>query len=235
MKREEAERLLLTEEGETLERKSSLSDKNAIRKTLIAFANDLSGNSRAYMIVGQADSRELVGLNVSPDEAQRQLADIARNGCTPAIPVSIDVFDFAGKQVAFVEVRASLARPHCSGHAWVRIGSTTREATDAEVMVLRAAQSDRKFARLLDWSKNGTGLVTVFEPSSRHSDPHFGGQRFSASWETHKLIEVTPDWVGLEMERHPDLKHCFNYSEFELAYDFRESRPTIRLLKHRGE
>src|SRR5258707_11473286 len=102
-------------------------------------------------VLGVLCQRSVVGLEVSDDEIQRLISDIARNRCFPAVPIAVEVQTEGLERVAFVEVRPSLARPHFAARCIVRIGSTNRTATDAEIIALRFSVSNPKLARLTRW------------------------------------------------------------------------------------
>ena len=134
---QQVDEVLRAEESEGIERKSSHRDSDSLRDSFVALANDLAGRARSWIIIGQDPKMNLVGLSVSDDELQRVVSDIARNKCFPALAFSIEFHTRDNKRVAFGEIRASVARPHFAGRCLVRIGSTNRQATDAEIISLR--------------------------------------------------------------------------------------------------
>ncbi len=219
MSAEQITKLLASEESDTLERKSGF-DLGEIRKTIIAFANDLAGRGIAWLIIGQAPDKQIVGLKMGADEAQRKISDIARNQCSPAIPVSVEIHDADGKKVAIVEVRRSLARPHFEGRAWVRIGSTTRVATDAEAMFLRATDTNRKFAMLKKWVDEGKTTVTFHQLGPPGSPLYRGIIRQEAT-----LLGATEDWLHIDLGT---MKPGLPLDEIGLGYDYQNDRPEIR-------
>lgn len=211
MTQEQVKKLLSSEETETIERKAGF-DQEEIRKALIAFANDAAGRARAWLIIGQADNRDIVGLKMGSDEAQKKISDIARNQCKPAIPVSIEISSVEGKLVAIVEVAASPARPHFDGEAWVRIGSTTRRATDAEIILLRGMHENRKVAllnRFMTEGKTTVSLVNVKRHDRQRAE----------------LLEVTEDWITLGLGNE---RRALPLAEFNVGYDYGSDRPEIR-------
>jgi hypothetical protein len=213
------EELLKADESETLERKQSF-DADEICKAIIAFANDLYERGGGRLILGQAPDKTIVGLKAGGDEVQRRVSDIARNRCAPAIPVSIETHEKEGKLVAVVEVRKSPARPHFVGKAWARMGSTTRSATDAEIMLMRVTEENRKIALLRRWLQEGKTTVVFWQLPAR-------GQDFARSPRVTqaKLLDVNENWVVMDMG---GIKRAFPFSEFELAYDYNQNLPQIR-------
>lgn len=214
------EALLAVEESETLERKPGFSSKDEIRDSIVALANDLYGHDCAWIIIGQAKDRAIVGLSVSDDEAQRIITDIARQRCFPAIPVSVASYEKDGKRVAIVEVRRSPARPHFTGRALARMGTSNRQTTDAEVILLRATEENRKVATLKRWLEEGKNLVLFWQIPPPGEDP----LRSRHSRQI-KLLEVAQSWIVVEVD---GTKQSFGYDEFELGYDMQNNRPQIR-------
>jgi hypothetical protein len=210
--------LLNAEESEEIERKSSHSDRDSLRDSILAFANDLVGRARGWIIIGQDRNKNLVGVNVSDDELQQTVSEIARNRCFPAIAVSIEFHTRHSKRLAFVEVRASVARPHFAGRCLVRIGSTNRQATDAEIISLRFLNTNSKLGRLARWLAEGKSQIAVLQL------PH--DQRGSAYESDAQLIEVNEDYIVLKAFGS-DVPATLPVSEFEIGYNFKKDRPMI--------
>ena len=216
---EQIDNLLQSDESEIIERKSGF-DNRKIRQALIAFANDQADRGRGWLILGQDKNKSIVGLKGDRDKIQRDIADIASTQCHPAIPVSIEVIDREGKMVSIVEIRRSVARPHFEGDAWVRIGSTTRREKDAEIMLMRAAQTDRKVALVTKWFNAGKRNVKFWtlpapgSPSNRSPEAH-----------TAELEDVTEDWIVLN---EGGKKRSFPFIEFNVGYDPEKDRLVIR-------
>lgn len=219
MNSEQIQKLLEAEESETLERKQSL-DKEGICKSIIAFANDMYGRGTGWIVVGQAPNKVIVGLQVSDDEAQRTISDLARNNCSPAVPVSIECHEKDGKRFAIVEVRPSPARPHFTGKAWVRMGSTTRTATDAEIVLLRAVEADRKVALLKRWFDEGKRTVILWQLAKSGED-----LARSPGVQQATLLEVNSDWIVIDIS---GTQRAFPYSEFNVGYEPQQGLPQIR-------
>jgi Putative DNA-binding domain len=219
VKPEEIEALLTSEESETLERKQGL-DKDAICKSLIAFANDMYGHGGGCVVVGQAPDKSLVGLQPGGDEIQRIISDLARNNCSPAVPVSVECYEKDGKRLAIVEIPASPARPHFTGKAWVRMGSTTRQATDSEIILLRAVEENRKIAILKWWLDEGKTNVVLWQMA-----PPSQGYAHSLGVEQVKLLEVNENWIVLHVGGS---KRAFPFDEFNVGWDPEANLPQIR-------
>jgi hypothetical protein len=159
----ELKRLLNADESDTLERKASIADEESIRNTMIAFANDLAGRGGGTIIIGQGPDKAVVGLRIESDKAQQKIANLARNGCRPAIHVGIEICEYEAKSLAIVDVRSSAAKPHFRGDCYVRQGSTNRAATDAEIIVLRSTTADPKLRQLMKWKEEGQRKLTCVQ------------------------------------------------------------------------
>ena len=222
MTSEQADKLLASHESETIERKTGII-ADQIAGALCCFANDYAERGVGYVIIGQRDDKQIEGLNEDPDKVSQRIATIARDICKPAIPVSIEIHERAGKRVAIVEVRKSPARPHFVGKAFVRVGSTTRQATDAEIMLLRASGANPKAAQLKRWLAEGKRTVTVAQLPALGQEMHLPPHRKVAV-----LEEVTDLWVTVSGGGQ---KQTLQMDEIQLAYDYDTDRPELR---HRG-
>ena len=219
---EHADKLLASDESETIERKKGFNAEE-IAGALCAFANDYAERGVGYVIVGQRDDKHIEGLQDNADRVSQLISSIARDKCKPAIPVSIEIHERAGKKLAIVEVRKSPARPHFVGKALVRVGSTTRQATDAEIILLRASGTNPKVAQLRRWLVEGKKTVTVAQLPAIGQEMHLSSYRSPAV-----LEEVTDLWLTISSGGQ---RRTLQIDEIYLAYDYEIDRPEIR---HRG-
>jgi hypothetical protein len=60
---DEQQLLLTSDERETIERKASHNLRDEIRDSILAFANDLSGRGRGWIIIGQEPDKTIRGLS----------------------------------------------------------------------------------------------------------------------------------------------------------------------------
>ena len=212
---EEVDRLLKAEESDVLERKASLADKDGIRDTIIAFANDIANRGGGKIILGQGPDKSLVGLAVGADESQRIVSDVARHRIYPAVYVAIDACERDAKTFLIVTVPPSTGRPHFRGPCYIRQGSTNRIATDAETMALRATLADEKFRQLFNWLQQGQTRVTC----DRLPSGIWG--RIAAV-----LLDVNPLYATFD-EGGPTFRSVA-LSELQLGYDHQAKRPLVR-------
>jgi len=218
-----ADKLLASDESETIERKKGIVAED-IADALCSFANDYAERGVGYLIIGQRDDKHIEGLQEDADRVSQLISNIARNKCKPAIPVSIEIHEQAGKKLAIVEVRQSPARPHFVGRALVRVGSTTRQATDAEIILLRASGTNPKVAQLRRWLLEGKETVTVAQLPAIGQEMHLSAYRSPAV-----LEEVTDLWVRISLGGQ---RRTLQIDEIYLAYDYEINRPEIRYHGH---
>lgn len=126
--------LLRDRESDRVERKASASDRNALRRTISAFANDLPGHGKPGVVfIGVDDDGRCVGITIS-DHLLRQLGELRSDGKIhpfPTMAVQERVLD--GCRLAVIFVQPSDNPPvRFEGRSFVRVGPTTRLATPEE-------------------------------------------------------------------------------------------------------
>lgn len=217
----EIKSLLRASESKNVERRPTL-DRNEVGKILVAFANDLEGRHKGWLILGQAPGLDVVGLKGDSESLQQVVVDIARDSCTPAIPISVSSYVSDGKLVLVVEIRRGLARPHFWGPSYVRIGSEIRKATDAEIILMRTTGEGRKYSILKEAFDERKFFVTLTWPTD--------GPGSSSSSELAEMLDVTPNFVTLESCQGSG-GVSLSYAQFELGFDTKANHLEIRRLK----
>lgn len=133
---DEAKNLIARGEDSSIEFKESYTDR--IGRTLVAFANGFNGVPKGYLVLGVNDVGEIIGTQQTYDVIQRQITDLCRNNSQPPLSPIFDNFTIDSKQIVVVSVMRSQQRPHrFSGICYIRIGSTTRAASDPEEQTIR--------------------------------------------------------------------------------------------------
>ena len=131
---EELQRLIDHPESERVERKASPRDREAIRKAICAFANDLEDRRQpGFILIGLEDDGSCADLTIT-DEMIRQLADIRGEGLLLPLPtMTVERRLVRNCDLLIVQVEPSLAPPvRLRSRTWVRVGSTLRAATPEE-------------------------------------------------------------------------------------------------------
>ncbi|HEX5747184.1 MAG TPA: RNA-binding domain-containing protein [Archangium sp.] len=140
----------LKSEDPRLEWKQSSRDSNEILQAVCALANDL-GDSRkpGFLLIGVRKDGSVLGIEARGtklDDEQRILADRLRaTRLWPTPAFDIDMVEFEGKFVFAVRVEPYAVPPIVTvdGIAWVRQGSTTRRATEADIQRLRERRPEK--------------------------------------------------------------------------------------------
>lgn len=139
------EELLRDRESERVERKASAADRNDLRRTICALANDVGGTGRAGVIfVGVHDDGRCAGLVVT-DRLLRDLADLRSDGKIHPFPtMSVEKLTLAGCDLVMILVQPSDNPPvKFEARAYVRVGPTTRVAT---------AEDERRLVERRRWA-----------------------------------------------------------------------------------
>lgn len=139
------ERLLRDRENERVERKASASDKNDLRRTICALANDLGGTGqRGVIFIGVRDDGSCAELQIT-DKLLRDLAELRSDGKIHPFPtMSVDEAILAGCRLVVVLVEPSDNPPvKFEGRPYVRVGPTVRVAT---------AEDERRLVERRRWA-----------------------------------------------------------------------------------
>ncbi len=122
------------QESGRVERKGSLSDREQIKKTICAFANDLADCRKpGILLIGLDDGGSCAGLK--PSEASiRTIVDFRGEGNLLPLPTfCVEWRRIDSCDVLVVQVEPSAVPPvRLRGRVWVRIGPTVRAATPEE-------------------------------------------------------------------------------------------------------
>lgn len=125
---------LAREEGEGSEFKESLSDRDNVKRTICAFANDLvDRRAPGVIFVGLRKDGSCAGLTIT-EELEKRAADFRHDGSIlPLVSVLPRRARVRDCDVLAIEVEPSSTPPvRCSGIVWVRCGPTNQKATPEE-------------------------------------------------------------------------------------------------------
>lgn len=145
-------------ESKVLELKAQLPHRDAIAKTIIAFANTSGGK----LLVGVNDQREILGLGEEDIfDLQDKVASIIFDRCYPNILPEIYITNIAGKLVLVIEVFRGNLLPYYLKQdgkregTYIRIGATTRKASMDSILELerqkRNISYDEELCYDQDW------------------------------------------------------------------------------------
>jgi hypothetical protein len=157
----ELRRMLLegqTHESSLIERKpDNFKDKEA-RKTVVAFANSTPDGQKSVLFIGvDNETGRILGV-ANPDATQKKYSKVLEE-CYPPIRCQMHAIALAEGTVVAIVVPASPFKPHFAGSAYIRDGSRTVKANEAQYRELIISQVD-KTAVLLRYKREHT-LIAV--------------------------------------------------------------------------
>ncbi len=148
---------LLDHEDNFVERKSDGVSPSDIRKAASAFANTVDDRSAIVFIGIHDKTGQVVGVRDS-DQMQKKVRGACMDDCYPPITYSSEVLTLEGKAVIAVVIPPSRDRPHFTGPAFIRVGSESIKANQAQYEDLVAGRIDKCREILRHKAK---GLITV--------------------------------------------------------------------------
>lgn len=126
--------LLQQGENNAIEFKSAKVRPESLAKEMVAFSNSNGG----VILLGVEDTGSISGVNTDDKNYEEWVTNIARNNVIPAIDVSIDTVIAEDKTVLLIDVPKGRDKPYQTQQFLflIRVGSTNRVATQAELMRL---------------------------------------------------------------------------------------------------
>ena len=128
----ELKEILSQGENSSVEFKESAVRPEAIAREMVAFANSTGG----VILIGVADDGTVKGINERTN-LEEWAMNIARTGVSPALTVSSELVSLDGIPVSVITVPKGPDKPYQTADKYfIRVGSTNRSATQAELMRL---------------------------------------------------------------------------------------------------
>jgi len=126
--------LIAQGENSAIEFKSINLRPESLAKELVAFSNSNGG----VILLGVEDSGQISGIDQSERNLEEWVMNIARNNVIPAISVTLESLLIEDKTVLFIRIPKGRDKPYQTLNYLflIRIGSTNRVATQAELMRL---------------------------------------------------------------------------------------------------
>ena len=141
-------REILAGESERVEWKQSTSDPTDILRAVCALANDLGDSRRSgFLVIGLAKDGSTVGIQENPDEAQQKLANrISSTRLFPTPSYGIEAVERDGKILLIVRIEPYPVPPVVALDtiAWVRKGTVTERAREADLLRLRERRPENR-------------------------------------------------------------------------------------------
>jgi predicted HTH transcriptional regulator len=134
-------------EDHFVERKTSADSKDWL-KTVVGFANSAPNNFPCVLYVGVKNDGEIESPQVNLDSLQRTFNKETAKAYPP-VPCFPRVIQVDGRQALAIIVFGSEQRPHFTGLSYVRQGSETVHASEAqfeELIARRNAKADKLLA-----------------------------------------------------------------------------------------
>jgi ATP-dependent DNA helicase RecG len=128
------DKLIAQGENSGLEFKSVKVSVDKIAKEFVAFSNSQGG----ILLLGVEDNGDITGVQESNKNYEEWITNIARNNVNPPIDIEIERINYQTKIVYKIEIPKGKDKPYQTyQHQFlIRIGSTNRIATQAELMRL---------------------------------------------------------------------------------------------------
>lgn len=149
------------------------SDLKDLLKTLVAFSNSVRPGHTAVILIGEANDGTVQGVK-NPDNIQKKVRDTCDSIYPPILWRSL-MYQKENKPCIRIEIEYDGETPHFGGKAWVRKGSTTKEATD-EVFQRLIDYRSSKVHELANWF----GKKVLLEPDLSHTIDTRLGESYQA-------------------------------------------------------
>jgi hypothetical protein len=214
---------LANTEDSFVERKT-VNDTRDCLKTVVAFANTAPVGYPALLFVGVRDNGEPEGTTSDLDKIQQRLSDKIGEAY-PSIYTLTRVLSVDGRQFLAVIVPGSADRPHFAGPAYIRDGSKSPIASEAQFNKLIAERSGQTY-EILSWRNK---IVTLTEA------PRTFMLHGSTQWATPKQTAVTVFDCNLHYVTLASVSQANQFASFplrviELNYDNPRNRLELRIL-----
>ncbi len=144
-------RTALAEESDRVEWKQSSADIGEMLRAVGALANDLGDSRRTgYLVIGKADDGSVVGISRDSgkrDEEQQKLVNrLTSTKLLPTPSFHVEVIEEASAPLLIVAVEPYPVPPVVTvdGTAWIRRGTVTERAREADLYRLRERRPERQ-------------------------------------------------------------------------------------------
>lgn len=181
------EELIAQGENSGLEFKSAQVRPEAIAKELVAFANSGGG----VLLLGVEGNGEITGVKDKDKNYEEWITNIARNNVIPAIELAIEQIDYIHQKTIYkIEVPKGKDKPYQTlQHQFlIRIGSTNRTATLAELMRLF------QYSGMFHYDRLGVERTSIRDINLNKVDQYFENYQIDfLQEENHQRILINTD------------------------------------------
>jgi predicted HTH transcriptional regulator len=202
-------RLVAVEDG-TVERKP-YTDSRGWVKTVVAFSNTLEADQPGILFVGVNDNGTIQDdASQNFEKLQKKISGELSNIYPPVYPTLL-VREKDGQKFVAVIVYGSPSRPHFAGKSYVRDGTQTKDASEANIEGFIAKRSS-KVAEILKWKDQ---QITVQKLSAQ--DPRSWAR--GSETERQVLHDCNQHWVTLRALGNSPALSTVSLKQVELNYD----------------
>ena len=200
-------RLTAFEDG-TTERKP-YADFRGWVKTIVAFSNSLNEDQPGILFIGVNNDGSIQDEGKNFEKLQMQVSGELSN-IYPPVNTTILVREKDSKTILAVVVYGSRNKPHFAGKSYLRDGTQTKDASEANIEEFIAKRSS-KITEILKWKDK---QVTV----KKLNRPEMVAARISTT--THVLHDCNQHWVTLKALGNSPALSTVLLKSVELDYDF---------------
>jgi hypothetical protein len=209
---------LAAPEDSFVERKT-VNDLGDCLKTVVAFANTAPVGYPAILFIGVRDNGDVEEVG-DLDRIQRNLSQRLSNAYPPIYTLT-RVLQREGKQFLAVIIPGSDRRPHFAGHAYIRDGSQSIVASEAQFTKLITDRNSTTY-EIRKWIAK---TVTVQLPMYVQIDDGTVARRFPAN-----VIDCNQFYVTVGGVYKKDFLMSFSLVNVQIGFDHGERRLELIVL-----
>lgn len=200
-------------EDNFVERKVIGQQKKVLR-VAVSFANSAPVGIPCVIFFGVNDDGTLEGKNFDTDAFQKAINSILEN-TYPRVPYQQKTLHVGSEQIVAVIVIGSELRPHFAGHAYVRRGSESIDASHEQLDLLIAQRSGKMYRLAQNINKPMT-LNTKFNQ---------GNRTFTMTKEAGTIQDCNESWVTVHRQSmDPPQLFSFPLATVDIGWDHQHRR-----------
>jgi predicted HTH transcriptional regulator len=200
-------------EDNFVERKVIGQQKKVLR-VAVSFANSAPVGIPCVIFFGVNDDGTLEGKDFDTDALQKNINSILEN-TYPRVPYQQKTLRVGSKQIVAVVVIGSELRPHFAGHAYVRRGSESIDASQEQLDLLIAQRSGKMY-RLAQ---------NINQPMTLNIKFNQGNRTFTMRKEAGTIHDCNESWVTvLRQSMNPPQLFSFPLATVDIGWDHQHRR-----------
>lgn len=200
-------------EDNFVERKVIGQQKKVLR-VAVSFANSAPVGMPCVIYFGVNDDGTPEGKDFDTDAFQKSINSILEN-TYPRVPYQQRTLHVGSKQVVAVIVIGSESRPHFAGHAYVRRGSESIDASQEQLDLLIAQRSGKMY-RLAQ---------NINQPMTLNIKFNQGNRTFMTTKEAGTIQDCNESWVTVNRQSlNPPQLFSFPLATVDIGWDHQNRR-----------